>query len=274
MSPRARLRRVAPPPPPPSGVERSFSREMLRVLALARGLHQPLIDAGTYARSAADVRAVGANTRRDIRALLEATDLEAIAVRAARSADLYSRRTLARQIERATGVRPTLEPHRRRLLQLDAAAVPAIELARTGVTETILGAWVAETVKRVRSIALAQHQRLEDVVASAVREGTASKTLQSLIGRTFAVGRSKARLLARDQVGTILAQVTRRRQQSAGVSAYIWRTVRDERVRESHQVLDGRRFLWAAPPAVGHPGEDIQCRCYSDPDMSDILGGR
>jgi SPP1 gp7 family putative phage head morphogenesis protein len=48
----------------------------------------------------------------------------------------------------------------------------------------------------------------------------------------------------------------------AGITdQYVWRTRRDERVRRSHRMNDGRVFSWADPPATGHPGEDYNCRC-------------
>lgn len=52
----------------------------------------------------------------------------------------------------------------------------------------------------------------------------------------------------------------------AGLSdQYVWRTQRDERVRRSHRMNDGRVFSWADAPATGHPGEDYNCRCEAVP---------
>lgn len=52
----------------------------------------------------------------------------------------------------------------------------------------------------------------------------------------------------------------------AGLSdQYVWRTRRDERVRRSHRMNDGRVFSWADAPATGHPGEDYNCRCEAVP---------
>lgn len=46
---------------------------------------------------------------------------------------------------------------------------------------------------------------------------------------------------------------------------YVWRTQRDERVRRSHRMNDGRIFSWATVPATGHPGEGYNCRCEAVP---------
>ena len=91
--------------------------------------------------------------------------------------------------------------------------------------------------------------------------------------------KSKANLLARDQVGTLSANLTRTRQESAGVEEYIWSSSGDERVRECHRELNGQKFRYDDPPAMWYmtkhgkvysgrhcnPGEDYQCRCVAKP---------
>jgi uncharacterized protein with gpF-like domain len=82
--------------------------------------------------------------------------------------------------------------------------------------------------------------------------------------------------------------LTQLRQTELGVSKYIWRTSRDERVRESHRAMEGRTAVWDDPavylddegdrhPRSGiggvelHPGEDFQCRCFAEPVLEDLL---
>lgn len=52
----------------------------------------------------------------------------------------------------------------------------------------------------------------------------------------------------------------------------VQRTARDNRVREEHEALEGESFAWSDPPSEGHPGEPVNCRCYADPDFSELLG--
>ena len=82
-----------------------------------------------------------------------------------------------------------------------------------------------------------------------------------------------------DQIGTLSADLTRTRQESAGVKEYIWRSSGDERVRACHRELDGKTFRYDDPPAMWYmtkrgkiytgrhcnPGEDYQCRCVAKP---------
>lgn len=53
--------------------------------------------------------------------------------------------------------------------------------------------------------------------------------------------------------------------QVADTERYVWRTQRDERVRPSHRVNDGRILSRSNPPDTGHPGEDYNCRCEAIP---------
>lgn len=83
---------------------------------------------------------------------------------------------------------------------------------------------------------------------------------------------SRARLIARDQVSKLNGQLTQARQSGLGITHYFWRTSGDERVRDSHLEKEGNRYAWDDAPAdTGHPGEDINCRCTAEPDLSTVL---
>jgi SPP1 gp7 family putative phage head morphogenesis protein len=113
-------------------------------------------------------------------------------------------------------------------------------------------------------------------VAKVVREGVAIgsrwETIAARLAERELVTESRAALIARDQVGKLFGEVNKARQQNIGVSGYVWRTANDNRVREEHEALDGDRFEWSSPPSEGYPGEAVNCRCYADPDFSDLLG--
>jgi len=48
---------------------------------------------------------------------------------------------------------------------------------------------------------------------------------------------------------------------------YIWRTVRDSKVRSAHADRDGKLFSWTNPPPGGHPAEDYNCRCWAETEV-------
>ena len=78
------------------------------------------------------------------------------------------------------------------------------------------------------------------------------------------------RRITRDQTNKAVGNLNEIRQRQVGVKKYIWRTAQDERVRPTHRALDGMTFRWDTPPAIGHPGFEIQCRCYPESVMDSI----
>ena len=55
------------------------------------------------------------------------------------------------------------------------------------------------------------------------------------------------------------------RKDDPATDSYVWRTRRDEKVRKTHRMNDGRIFSWDDPPETGHPGEAENCRCEAIP---------
>lgn len=75
-----------------------------------------------------------------------------------------------------------------------------------------------------------------------------------------------ALLSARAEIAAVNAVLSMERQVSVGIKEYIWHTRRDDRVRDSHKVLEGSKHSWAKPPAAtGHPGHAYMCRCWAEP---------
>ena len=114
----------------------------------------------------------------------------------------------------------------------------------------------------------------------------------------------RAKLIARDQTKKLNSNLNQARQQSVGITLYIWKTVRDERVvgrpgglypqgnkaHGNHYVMEGLYCRWddstvysedrgetwkkrQAEMPQTHPGQDIQCRCHAAPvvDIDQIL---
>lgn len=118
-----------------------------------------------------------------------------------------------------------------------------------------------DTIKKLETTMLADFQR-------GLRAEEIAKDLEEYIDPAFGNARARANLIARDQIGKLNGQLTQLRQEEIGVERYTWRTMGDSRVRDEHQELNGQVFSWSDPPSVGHPGDDYQCRCYAEPDLS------
>lgn len=125
-------------------------------------------------------------------------------------------------------------------------------------------------------------------MSESIRAGARYTRIQDELVARLGISDRHARLIARDQVGKLNAQVTQTTQQLAGVDSYKWVTVGDERVRgdpgglypkarPSHYSLNGKTFSWHDPPISGPgsqrnpPGMAIQCRCWASPKLPDDL---
>lgn len=114
---------------------------------------------------------------------------------------------------------------------------------------------------------------IEGVVQRGIQNGDRITTIRKDIEKRTDVTKSRAQLIARDQVGKLNGNLTELRQTNLGVTRYTWRDSDDQRVRPNHASKDGEVFEWDNPPAdTGHPGHDYQCRCYAEPDFSTIFG--
>ncbi|WP_162287785.1 minor capsid protein [Indiicoccus explosivorum] len=110
---------------------------------------------------------------------------------------------------------------------------------------------------------------IERIVLNGVKKGSSMKGIREQLVQQIGFSRTRAEFIAVDQMGSIFGQLTAKRHQSMGVKEFIWRDSDDERVRKTHENLDGKTFSYANPPTVGKrkvlPGEDYRCRCVADP---------
>lgn len=127
-------------------------------------------------------------------------------------------------------------------------------------------------VQLIKSLPKQYLDQVEVMVTNAFAAGTPVRRFTKDLRKRFNISENRARLIARDQVGKLSGQLTMLRQTEAGITHYIWRTMRDERVRKSHAEKEGKTFAWSNPPSgTGHPGEDYQCRCHAEPDINRLL---
>jgi len=117
--------------------------------------------------------------------------------------------------------------------------------------------------------------QVQGIALNGLQSGMSTKDMREKIQDRFGISDRRAQLIARDQVSKLNGQLTMLRQKEAGVSKYIWSTSLDERVRPEHAAREGRTYSWDDPPADGHPGQPINCRCVSipvleiDPDIEE-----
>jgi SPP1 gp7 family putative phage head morphogenesis protein len=136
----------------------------------------------------------------------------------------------------------------------------------------------SDYVKRV-------NQRAEQAITSGWSPAQLAKQIQK-IDQT--ISGSRVNLIARDQIGKLNGQVTQARMEAVGLELYEWSTSSDERVRDSHAVLEGKICRWDDSAIYSddggktwkdrpsdwcqlHPGQDIQCRCTALSYWSELV---
>lgn len=145
--------------------------------------------------------------------------------------------------------------------------------------EDALRRWVDENIQKIKSIPNDTLGSMQKIILDGFREGKTITAIQKEIQKEYSVTRRNAQLLARDQIATLNAQISKLQQEDAGCSKYKWSSSKDSRVRDCHRALDGKIFSWDDPPEMWyetksgrvytgrhcHPGEDIACRCVAIP---------
>lgn len=138
--------------------------------------------------------------------------------------------------------------------------------------EESLASYVSNNVSLIKDIPAKSLRQIGDLVTSAHLSDIRNEDLRNSIMERYGVSRSRAELIARDQIGKKNAAITESKFKQVGIRQYIWSTSKDERVREDHRKLEGTVHSFDDPPVVdeqtgrrGNPGEDYQCRCIPIP---------
>lgn len=153
---------------------------------------------------------------------------------------------------------------------------------------TVLQAWNSANVELIQNVSSSFFSSLNTIVSNGVLTGRPTEEIiRELRSRERYLSGARARLIARDQVGSLTGLLTERRNRDAGLTLYEWLTSADERVRPSHVAIGGKICKWSnsgvysedgvhfqsRTSAMIHkqPGEDIQCRCTSIPYLGELL---
>ena len=105
----------------------------------------------------------------------------------------------------------------------------------------------------------------KDITGATVQE------IAEAIEKTTGIERNRANLIARDQIGNIYADSTKRQMEGIGLQKFRWITVGDSRVRPEHAERNGETFKWNDPPDGEIPSQPIACRCVAGVVREEVL---
>lgn len=261
----ARRRRHIPAQRPPKPVELRYFRMLAQVLARARAMVVrrlvpllPTIVAQApkpdgVKTDAVDVNGVMEGIEEDFWRGLGAADLNALGDQIAQATEKFQRKELGKQIQPLMGV------------ELDDVIGFEPDL------KARIRDFTTENVALIKSLPSTYFSDIERQVIASVKEGKRWEDVAKDLEERYKVSERRANLIARDQVGKFHGQLNRARMTKLGITRYVWRTVKDNRVRSEHDERDGKIFSWDDPPEDGHPGIPIQCRCYPEPVLDELI---
>lgn len=159
--------------------------------------------------------------------------------------------------------------------QIDVQVRQAMGVSIAGIekpTRDKIEEFAARNVDLIKTVPERYFDRVRLDVEDAFAAGRHPDALSADLQDRFDMSEGDADRIARDQIGKLNAQVNQDRQEALGVEGYVWRGMMDGRERPEHVEREGVRFTWDDPPDGGHQGEDVQCRCYAEPDLAPLLG--
>lgn len=129
-----------------------------------------------------------------------------------------------------------------------------------------------ESAKLVKNIQAEAADRLSKKISEAYNAGKTQDEIVSVVQKSLDVSSRRAGTIARDQTQKLSNSINRERQTAIGIKKFTWRTMGDNRVRDSHEHVNGKVFDWETGaqglldmPDSKFPGDDVNCRCYPEP---------
>lgn len=152
------------------------------------------------------------------------------------------------------------------------------EALRAETTNTVLGQTiqniVLENSKLIKTVPRDMAERFSKLAQQRWSEGVRPSAItEEILKEAPHLREFEARRIAQTESAKASTALVQARAEMLGLDFYIWRTARDgDRVRESHQIMEGVICRWSDPPApeklagaksrgTYHPGGIYNCRC-------------
>lgn len=139
-----------------------------------------------------------------------------------------------------------------------------LEEAKYGIEE-YKDDFITENMELVQRLTDDYKYKLKQVIKISIENNFDKIILIELIKKKLDEEDRRAELIGVDQIGRATGRLNRHFQQKLGCDRYEWLSMRDSRVRPLHRKYDGNIFYWNKPPADGHPGMAVRCRCKAKP---------
>lgn len=167
--------------------------------------------------------------------------------------------------------------HRKQFAQsFTAAGVKLDTLLGVGEAQATLQATLAENVSLIRSLDDQMRNGISGAVFRGLSNRTPARDVAREIRKVASVGKSRADLIAADQLQKLSARLDQERQQQVGAEEFEWLHSRKRYPRQEHVERNGKIYRWDSTIGKNDPpGRAIRCGCRSRPviDLDKILAG-
>jgi uncharacterized protein with gpF-like domain len=166
-----------------------------------------------------------------------------------------------------------------RMLQ-NALGVDIVSVLDNEAVSKELEIAIADNTRLIKTIPEEHFKKVAQAVYGNYRgESFPEGSLANRLKKLGSITDRRAKFIARDQTQKLVTSLNAVRQKEAGVDRYIWRNQGDNRVvgkpgglypegnkkHMDHWHREGKIYKWSDPPADGHPGQPIGCRCFAEP---------
>ena len=119
-----------------------------------------------------------------------------------------------------------------------------------GATGLAVQRLIAANAGYISSVPLDAARVLVDEVTRAQQAGARAGTISKMLKTRFPqLLKSRVHLISRTEASKASLALTESRCQELDLPAYVWRTSKDQRVRDSHRLMDGCIVFWNDPPS-------------------------
>lgn len=172
----------------------------------------------------------------------------------------------------AEGFWGKLLPQQQKLLERDWKAKGIKLPAHASNVQAAIAAAQAEQVDLIKTLPRTAAEKAQEMAEKAALEtgDRSDKLIAQLQGLEPGYPEFAARRLARTEIAKSQSLLVEAQAKDAGVTHYVWCTMDDEAVRDSHKKLDGQIFRFddlsdKDGDGCPAPGQIYNCRCYARP---------
>jgi SPP1 gp7 family putative phage head morphogenesis protein len=251
---------VGAPVRPSKRAELRYRALLFRIVGWCEGVGRQIVAEFKPFWPVADGLVRDAKKPRHPRELIETTRILARKV-----TEIGNKRGVVRTVQREVDKR--LAKSVRAAIGVDITGL--LDLQSGGQLAVAMEIAAAQNAALIESIPVQYLDRVQRAISKGFAEGQRHEELAKEVERIGGITARRAKLIARDQTASMSSAFNRIRQVGAGITHFVWSTSHDERVRKSHQELNGKTFSWKDPPEVdgerATPGSQINCRCVGLP---------